>query len=47
MHAKKSKTGYRGTLVGDVVVEESGRAWRLEEKGWYYIGCYPGYAYEP
>ena len=44
VHAKETKSGYRGTLVGDVVVEENGFAWRLEDNGWYFVGKFPGYA---
>ena len=44
VHAKETKTGYRGTLVGDVVVEENGFGWRLMDNGWYFIGKFPGYA---
>ncbi|KAL7716778.1 Uncharacterized protein QTN25_005739 [Entamoeba marina] len=44
VHAKETASGYRGTLQGDVVVEENGAAWRLLEHGWYFMGKYPGYA---
>jgi hypothetical protein len=33
--------GKRGTLVGDVAVEENGDAWRVESNAISYLGNYP------
>lgn len=41
---RQEPTGKRATLVGDVVLEENGDAWRVESQGVSFFGSFPDFA---